>query len=125
MLRVNGRSRLPQPPEPGRLARHDPEYVRGGVANLFLVTEPLRGGRHVCVSQQRTRLDFAHCVRELIDVHYPAAERIVLVCDQLNTHDTAALYAAFPPRRRGGWPSGLSGTTRPSTATGSTWPSWS
>jgi hypothetical protein len=90
-------ARPPLPPAPGRPARHDPEYVRGGVANLFLVTEPLRGWRAVLVSQQRTRLDFARCVRELADVHYPAAERIVLVMDQLNTHSPASLYAAFPP----------------------------
>jgi hypothetical protein len=90
-------TRPPLPLEPGRPARHDPEYVRGGVTNLFLVTEPLRGWRHVSVSQQRTRLDFARCVQELVDVHYPHAERIVLVLDQLNTHSPASLYAAFPP----------------------------
>ncbi len=85
------------PPAPGQPARHDPEYVRGGVANLFLLSEPLRGWRHVRVSQQRTRLDFACCVRDLVDLHYPEAERIVLVMDQLNTHSPASLYAAFPP----------------------------
>jgi hypothetical protein len=85
------------PPQPGRLARHDPEYVRGGVVNLFLVTEPLRGWRTVLLSEQRTRLDFARCVQELVDRHYPHAERIVLVLDQLNTHSPASLYAAFPP----------------------------
>jgi hypothetical protein len=82
---------------PGRPARRDPEYVRGGVANLFLVTEPLRGWRDVLVSAQRTRLDFGACVKELVDVHYPGVERIVLVLDQLNTHSPASLYAAFPP----------------------------
>jgi hypothetical protein len=84
-------------PAPGRPARHDPEYVRGGVVNLFLVCEPLRGWRQVRVSDRRTRLDFAHCVRELVDVHYPAAARIILVLDQLNTHSPASLYEAFPP----------------------------
>jgi hypothetical protein len=87
----------PPPPAPGRPARHDPEYVRGGVVNLFLVTEPLRGWRAVRASDRRTRLDFAPCVRELVDRHYPDAERIVLVLDQLNTHSPASLYAAFPP----------------------------
>lgn len=91
-----GEVRLPLPPTPGRPARHDPEYVRGGVANLFLVTEPLRGWRHVRVSQQRTRRDFAHCVKEVLDVHYPDADKVVLVMDQLNTHSPASLYAAFP-----------------------------
>jgi len=84
-------------PAPGRPARHDPEYVRGGVANLFLATEPLRGRRHVLVSDQRTRLDFARCVQELVDVHYAGADKIVLVLDQLNTHSPASLYAGFPP----------------------------
>ena len=91
-----GDVRSPLPATPGHPARHDPEYVRGGVANLFLVTEPLRGWRAVSVSDQRTRLDFAACIKELVDVHYPEAERIVLVLDQLNTHTPASLYAAFP-----------------------------
>ncbi len=90
-------ARSPLPAVPGRPARHDPEYVRGGVANLFLATEPLRGWRAVLVSEQRTRLDWARCVKDLVDVHYPDAERIVLVVDQLNTHSPASLYAAFPP----------------------------
>jgi len=92
-----GEVRSPQPPAPGRPARHDPEYARGGVANLFLATEPLRGWRTVLVSDRRTRLDFARCVQELVDVHYPTAGKIVLVLDQLNTHTPASLYAAFPP----------------------------
>ena len=92
-----GEVRPPTPPAPGRPTRHDPEYARNGVANCFLVTEPLRGWRAVAVSDQRTRLDFAACVKALVDVHYPAAERIVLVLDQLNTHSPASLYAAFPP----------------------------
>jgi hypothetical protein len=89
--------RPPLPAAPGRPARVDPEYAREGVVNLFLVSEPLRGWRQVRVSDRRTRLDFAHCVRQLVDVHYPAAERIVLVMDQLNTHSPASLYEAFPP----------------------------
>jgi len=89
--------RAPLPPAPGRSARHDPEYARHGVANLFLVTAPLRGWRQVRVSAQRTRIDFAHCIKELVDVHYPDAEQIVLVMDHLNTHSPASLYEAFPP----------------------------
>jgi hypothetical protein len=92
-----GEARPPTPLAPGQPARHDPEYVRGGVVNLFLVTEPLRGWRAILVSDRRTRLDFAACVKELVEVHYPEAERIVLVLDQLNTHSPASLYAAFPP----------------------------
>ena len=89
--------RGPLPPAPGQPARYDAEYVRGGVVNLFLVCEPLRGWRQVRVSDRRTRLDFAHCVRELVDVHYPDADTVVLVLDQLNTHSPASLYEAFPP----------------------------
>ncbi|MBA3414210.1 MAG: hypothetical protein H0U10_03170 [Chloroflexia bacterium] len=73
--------RPPLPPGPSRPARRDPEYVRGMVANLFLATEPLRGWRAVTVGQQRSRLDFAHCVKDLVDVRYPAAERIVPALD--------------------------------------------
>jgi hypothetical protein len=90
-------TRDPLPVTPGRPGRHDPEYERGGVVNLFLVCEPLRGWRQVRLSDQRTRIDWAHCVQELIDVHYPQAERIVLVMDQLNTHSPASLYEAFVP----------------------------
>jgi len=89
--------RPPQPPAPGRPARYDAEYAREGVVNCFLVCEPLRGWREVWVSDQRTRLDWAHCVRDLVDVHYPEAERLTLVMDQLNTHSPASLYEAFPP----------------------------
>ncbi len=92
-----GEVRPPLPVAPGHPARSDPEYVRHGVANLFLATEPLRGWRAVTVSAQRTRLDFAACITALVDRHYPEAERIVLVLDQLNTHSPASLSAAFSP----------------------------
>jgi hypothetical protein len=94
---VLAEGRLPLPMVPGRPARHDPEYVRAGVVNLFMVCEPLRGWREVRVSAQRTRIDWAHCIKELVDVHYPEAEMIVLVMDQLNTHSPASLYEAFVP----------------------------
>ena len=87
----------PEPPTSGKVAREDYEYVRGGVCNLFLVTEALGGWRHVMVSERRTRLDFAHCIKELVDVHYPEAKKIVLVLDNLNTHTPASLYEAFDP----------------------------
>lgn len=87
----------PVPMAPGRPAREDYEYSRGGVVNLFLVCEPLRGWRHITVSDRRTRLDFAHCIKDLVDVHYPEAEVIILVLDNLNTHTPASLYEAFPP----------------------------
>ena len=86
-----------EPVAAGRPAREDHEYVRRGVCNLFLVCEPLRGWRHVTVSDRRTRIDWAHVVRDLVDVHYPDAEVIVLVQDNLNTHTPASLYDAFAP----------------------------
>jgi hypothetical protein len=94
---VLAEARPPQPPAPGRPQRVDPEYVREGVVNVFLVCEPLRGWREVRVSDQRTRRDWAACVKDLVDIHYPTAERIVLVMDQLNTHTPASLYEAYPP----------------------------
>jgi hypothetical protein len=87
----------PLPVAPGRPARQDYEYERRGVCNLFLVCEPLAGWRQVMVSDRRTRIDWAHCIKDLLDVHYPDAEQIVLVQDNLNTHTPASLYAAFPP----------------------------
>lgn len=91
-----GEVTAPLPPAPGRPAREDYEYTREGVCNLFLACEPLRGRRHVAVSDRRTRADFAQVVKELVDVHYPEADKIVLVLDNLNTHTPASLYAAFP-----------------------------
>jgi hypothetical protein len=87
----------PRPVAPGRPARQDYEYERRGVCNVFLVCEPLRGWRHVTVSERRTRIDWAHCIKELVDDCYPDAEQLVLVQDNLNTHTPASLYEAFPP----------------------------
>lgn len=82
---------------PGQKKRKDYEYRRNGVVNLFMMFEPLKTQRHVKVTDQRTRLDFAECIRELVDVHYPTAEKIVLVMDNLNTHTIGSLYEAFAP----------------------------
>ena len=87
----------PLPAAPGRPAREDDEYARADVCNLFMLTEPLRGWRHVVGGDRRTRRDFAHVVKDLVDVPYPDAERIVLVMDNLNTHSPASLYETFPP----------------------------
>lgn len=89
--------RTPLPPAPGRPARYDTEYERNGVANLFLACAPLLGWRAVDATERRTRRDWAHRIKRLVDVDFPAAERIVLVLDNLNTHDPASLYEAFPP----------------------------
>src|SRR5919205_1063874 len=92
-----GEVREPLATRPGRAARHDYEYERGGTANLFIVCEPLAGWRHISVTERRTKIDWAHCIKELVDVHYSEAEKIVLVLDNLNTHTPAALYEAFAP----------------------------
>ena len=89
--------RPPMPAQPGQPGRVDYEYERGGVVNLFLFCEPLAGRRWVDVTDHRTKADWAHQIRDLVDVRYPEAERIVLVMDNLNTHTPAALYEAFPP----------------------------
>ena len=91
-------SRPPQPPQPGRPARQDYEYGRAGVANLFMCYAPLAGRRRVMVRERRTKADWAWCIRELLEEHYPQAERLVLVLDNLNTHTPASLYEVFPPR---------------------------
>ena len=90
-------SRTPQPPKPGQPERQDYEYGRAGVANLFMCYEPLAGQRRVMVRERRTKADWAWCIKELLEAHYPQAERLVLVMDNLNTHTPASLYEAFPP----------------------------
>lgn len=92
-----GEVRAPLPIKPGRPARVDGEYIREGTAAIFLLSEPLAGQRHVFVRAQRTRLDFAVVIKTLRDELHPAAAKIVLVMDQLNTHGVASLYAAYPP----------------------------
>ncbi len=88
-------TREPLPMKPGQPARSDYEYRREGAANLFMFFEPLAGWRHVRVTDRRTRHDWAVAMRELADVHYPHAEKIVVVLDNLNTHDAASCYEAF------------------------------
>jgi hypothetical protein len=90
-------TRLPIPAAPGRVERTDYEYERNGTANLFMLFAPLEGWRHVKVTERRTKTDFAEVIRELVDVHFPDADKIVLVMDNLNTHKPASLYEAFPP----------------------------
>ena len=87
----------PLPPRPRDVAKVDHEYRRGGTANLFVAFEPLAGWRRYAVTERRTRLDFAHFVRDLLDGPYRYAATVVLVMDNLNTHNVASLYAAFPP----------------------------
>ena len=90
-------TRLALPTRPGDAAEFDYEYERNGTVNLFMFFAPLEAWRHVKVTERRTMVDFAECMRELVDVHCPEAEKIVLVMDNLNTHKLASLYKAFEP----------------------------
>jgi transposase len=92
-----GEARVPIPAEPGKPRRVDYEYVRNGTANVFLCVDVNRPWRHAKVTDQRTCLDFAECMRDLVDEHYPEAERIRVVLDNLSAHSAAALYQAFAP----------------------------
>ena len=85
------------PMSPGQSLRMDDEYVRAGTAEIFMAVEPLGGWRLVRVTERRTRTDWAEFIRELVDVRYAQAEKIILVMDNLNTHGIASLYQAFPP----------------------------
>lgn len=102
-LRGHGAGRQPLPPRPSlrkeeaRDAREDYEYSRGGMANIFMVCEPLTGWRRVAVTERRTAKDFAHQLKKLVDQDFPQARKIVLVTDNLNTHTPWSLYQTFPP----------------------------
>ena len=90
-------TRTPVPAKPGRRARYDYEYERRGSVNIFAFFEPKRGWRHLDVTGQRTAVDFAQAMRRLADEHYPRAEKVRVVLDNLNTHTPASLYKAFKP----------------------------
>ena len=92
-----GEVTAPIPAAPGHPHLQDDEYVRKGVAEIFMEVEPLAGRRHVAVTERRTRIDWANHIRDMLDLRYPKAEKVVLVMDNLNTHGVASLYAAFPP----------------------------
>jgi hypothetical protein len=92
-----GETRTPIPAAPGHPARQDSEYVRNGVASLFMIFAPLLGFRHVEVTGRRTSVDYAHMLKMIADVIFPLAKKILLVQDNLNTHCIASLYLAFPP----------------------------
>ena len=92
-----GEVHAPIPAAPGHGQLVDHEYVRHGVAALFVEVEPLAGRRHVEVTERRTRQDWARFIKTMLDERYPAAIKVRLVMDNLNTHDTASLYETFPP----------------------------
>jgi hypothetical protein len=92
-----GEVATPIPAAPGHPQLVDHEYVRNGVAEIFLEVEPLAGRRHVAVTEQRTRKDWAGFIKSMLDERYPEAEKVRLVMDNLNTHNLASLYEAFEP----------------------------
>lgn len=89
--------RQPWPAQPGQPLRYDYEYKREGTCNLFVFFQPLACWRHVKVTDRRTKLDFAHCMKDLVDIHFPKAHIIRVVLDNLNTHKLKVLYEAFKP----------------------------
>jgi len=96
-VQLIGELRCPAPARPGRKARYDYEYKRNGVANIFMIFEPLKGKRQLQVTQRRTKQDWAKCVKWMVDELYSDAEKIVMVMDNLNTHKKASLYETFAP----------------------------
>ena len=90
-------TREPIGAKPGQISKIDYEYERNGTAAVFLFTEPLAGWRKVSVRQQRTAVDWAYEIQALLDQDYPDVDQVILVCDQLNTHQLASLYKAFKP----------------------------
>lgn len=94
---IIGEARLPIPAKPGQLERYDCEYRRNGTANLFIFLDVHEPWRHVKITDHRTAMDFAECMRDLVDVHYPEADLVRVVLDNLSTHSVGALYEAFQP----------------------------
>jgi DDE superfamily endonuclease len=96
-VQLLGDTYAPIPLQPGQGRRYDYEYARAGTANLFMMVQPLAGWRMVKTTQRRTKVDFAECMRDLVDVYFPEATRIRAVLDNLNTHNPSSLYVAFAP----------------------------
>ena len=90
------------PPQPGKLEREDYEYERGGIADVFIFTEPLVGKCRVSIRERNTGIDWANEIKTLLEVDYPQAKRIRLVCDNLKTHSLGSLYKAFPAKEARG-----------------------
>ena len=117
-IQLIGEVRQPIPALPGQIERYDCEYRRNGTANLFVFLDVNRPWRKVKVTERRAAEDFAACMRELADVHYPGAERIRVVLDNLSTHSAGALYQTFPLTKRDGCCAVWSSTTSPNTPVG-------
>jgi len=98
-MQLIGEVRQPIPAAPGHPVLMDDEYVRNGVANIFIEVEALAGQRKVKITATRTRIDWAHFTQEMLEERYPEADKVILVMDNLNTHNVASLYTAFPPEK--------------------------
>jgi len=96
-MQLIGEVQQPIPAAPGHATLVDDEYVRNGVANIFIEIEPLAGKRKVKITERRTQLDWAHFIKEMLEERYADAKKVILVMDNLNTHNIASLYLAFPP----------------------------
>ena len=92
-----GEVRVPIPVAPGRPVLQDDEYIRNGVAEIFIEVEPLAGRRHVDVTKRRTKVDWAHFISGMLNERYPKAKKVVLLMDNLNTHSISSLYETYPP----------------------------
>ena len=117
-----GEVQPPIPAAPGRALLVDHEYVRQGVAEIFLEVEPLAGRRHVAVTEQRTRKDWARFIQSMLDERYPAAEKVCLVMDISTPTIWPRSTRPSRPKRRTAWPAVSKSTIRPNTAAGSTSP---
>jgi hypothetical protein len=113
--------RQPIPAAPGQLERYDYEYRRNGTVNLFVVLDVHRPWRKVRLTERRTARNYAQCLRDLVDIDFPDADKIRVVQDNLSTHSPGALYQAFPPAEARRSCVASSSTTSPSMPAGSTW----
>lgn len=98
-MQLIGEVHEPIPAAPGHPVLMDDEYIRKGVASIFMEVEPLGGKRNVKITERRTRIDWAEFIKEMLEIRYPNAKKVVLVMDNLNTHDMASLYVAFSPEK--------------------------
>ena len=98
-MQLIGEVTPPIPAAPGHPVLMDDEYIRKGVANIFIEVEPLGGKREVKITDRRTRIDWAYFIREMLEERYTDVEKVILVMDNLNTHNIASLYTTFPPEK--------------------------
>ncbi len=121
---LQAHTRTPQPMQPGTPARDDPTYTRHGSANLFIFCAPHLGWRQITVTAQRTKVDWAHAMRDLVDRHFPDAPRIIVVMDISTPIGPPRSITPFRLPKRGALPAGSTSGSRRSTAPGSTSPNW-